>query len=178
MTTEREMLDALHRRYSARSQANTIRYAVAEFVRNAAGFDATRTADFIAMDLWPRYGKGLELHGHEVKVSRSDWLTELKDPTKAEAFKPWMDRWWLVAAEDGIAKTTELPEGWGLLVLIGGRLRVARQAPRLDCQPMPKTMMAAFLRSVAATADRLAREEVAKFADTLSRQVEAMEATG
>ncbi|MFI5426079.1 hypothetical protein [Aeromicrobium sp. UC242_57] len=27
-------------------------------------------------------------HGHEVKVSRSDWLTELRDPTKAETFPP------------------------------------------------------------------------------------------
>jgi len=32
------------------------------------------------MDLWP--SGGLEIHGHEVKVSRSDWLRELKEPEK------------------------------------------------------------------------------------------------
>jgi hypothetical protein len=50
--TERAMLDLLHRRYSF-DGGNGARYACAEHVRNGAGFDATRTADFVAMDPWP-----------------------------------------------------------------------------------------------------------------------------
>lgn len=142
--TEREMLDLLASRY--RTQAgNGQRYVFSRHVRSHAGFDARRTADFIAMDLWP--SKDLALHGHEVKVSRSDWLHELKDPTKAEEFRRYMDRWWLVVPDQRIVRD-DLPDGWGLMVARGTSLRVARPAPRLRPEPMPKTMMAAFLRAV------------------------------
>lgn len=154
MTTERDMLDALHQRYSVTSQSNTIRYSVAEFVRNRAGFEATNTADFIAMDLWPRYGMGLELHGHEVKVSRRDWLVELRQPWKSAAFRPYMNRWWLVVPDASIVKPGELPEGWGLMSLRGGRLQAVTAAPAVEAEPMPKTMMAALLRSTQVTAMR------------------------
>jgi hypothetical protein len=150
--TERQVLDALGQRYAIR-YGNGERYAYAEHVRSHAGFDARRTADAIAMDLWP--SKGLGLFGHEVKVSRSDWLRELKDPTKADEFKRYMDRWWLVAPE-GVASRAEMPAGWGLMVLVAGTpyLRVVKPAPKLRPPAMPKTMMAAFLRAVAKTTRR------------------------
>ena len=68
--TERDMLDALHARYAKASQGIGIRYAVAEHVQSGAGFDARRVCDFMAQDLWTT--GDLALHGHEVKVSRSD----------------------------------------------------------------------------------------------------------
>jgi len=151
--TERMMLDLLRRRYGTRA-GNGVRYAYAEHVRSAAGFDARRTADFMAMDLWP--SNGLTLHGHEVKVSRSDWLHELKDPTKADEFKRYMDRWWLVVPDSRIVKD-DLPDGWGLMVSNedrGETLRVVRPAPKLRPEPVPKSMMAALLRAVAATTRR------------------------
>ena len=96
--TERDMLNALHARYSQRSQGDLARYVCAEHVRafaGVAGYGVTpdgdwhsrtmRTADFIAQDTWE--AQGLLLHGHEVKVSRADWLTELADPSKADAIK-------------------------------------------------------------------------------------------
>jgi len=86
--TEAAVTDALHLRYS-QVHGNGRRYAVAAGVRSHAGFDARRTADYVAMDLWP--SKGLALHGHEIKVSRSDWLRELKEPEKAAEFIPWMN---------------------------------------------------------------------------------------
>lgn len=151
--TERQVLDLLCLKYT-RQSGNGDRYAIAEHVRSAAGFDAKRTADFVSMDLWP--SAGLALHGHEVKVSRSDWLTELKDPDKAEAFRPFMDYWWLVVSDAGIVKDGELPAGWGLLAPTsgGGILRTIRQAKRTYPADMPKSMMAAFVRSVAKTAHR------------------------
>ena len=111
--TERDMIRALVSRYN-KDAGNGPRYVVASHVRSHAGFDARRTCDFVAMDLWP--SKGLELHGHEVKVSRSDWLRELKDPSKAGEFMRHCDRWWLVCPR-GVAQPDELPEGWGMLVL-------------------------------------------------------------
>ena len=163
-TTERDVLNLLAQRYSVVSQGVSVRYAYAEHVRSHAGFDARRTADFIAMDLWPM--KGLHLHGHEVKVSRSDWLTELRDPSKAEEFKRYMDRWWLVVSDRSIVKPGELPDGWGLMapdkhadnarpgVRTHGNLRVIRPAPILTPEPMPRTMFAALLRAVSKTAHR------------------------
>lgn len=170
--TERDMLDALHYRYSQVNPGNGPRYACAEHVKNQAGFNARRCADFIAVDCWPT--GGIELHGHEVKVSRSDWLHELKQPEKADAFKRYMDRWWLVVSDAKIVKPGELPQGWGLLVpgkfTTSGhwphyheprevvRLRAATMAQRLDPEPLPKEMLATLMRSTARTAKRRSHE--------------------
>lgn len=148
--TERDMLNLLHDRYS-QIVGNGPRFAKAEHVRSDAGFDALRTADFIAMDMWP--SKGLAIHGHEVKVSRSDWLAELRDPSKAEAFRPFMDYWWLVVPDASIVRG-DLPTGWGLMVLSGGRLRVAKRAPKNAAEPLPKGLLACLLRGVQKTATR------------------------
>jgi hypothetical protein len=157
--TERDMLDLLHERYS-KNPGNGPRYVFAEHVRNQGGFGwdvPLRTADGLAIDLWPSGGHAI--HGFEVKVSRADWLTELRDPEKAEAFKPYCDHWWLVVPDTGIVRD-DLPEGWGLLAVArGGVLRVRKRAPKLDRQPMPTGMTAAWLRAVAKTACRNAPNE-------------------
>lgn len=160
-TTERDMLDLLNLRYGLEyrnGSSVTVRWSRAEHVRNRAGFDAGRIADYVAMDLWPGipHGSKLALHGHEVKVSRSDWLAELKDPGKAEAFAPFMDYWWLVVSDPTIVRDGELPAGWGLMVKAGGRLRVKVSAPLIPALPMPKTLLASLLRATAKTATRLA----------------------
>ena len=171
--TERDMLDYLHQRYSQVNPGNGPRYACAEHVKNAAGFYAQRCADFIAIDCWPGGdSSGIELHGHEVKVSRSDWLHELKDPSKADAFKRYMDRWWLVVPDAKIVKPDELPDGWGLLTLskftvpgwgkhptrTGFKLRAKTQAQRLTPEPLPREMLATLMRSTAKTAKRRAHK--------------------
>jgi hypothetical protein len=147
--TEGDMIAALHARYG-QVVGNGRRWAVAGGVRSHAGFDARRTADFIAMDTWP--SKGLEIHGHEVKVSRSDWLRELKEPEKAAEFIPYVNRWWLVVPDPVIVGLGELPDGWGLLAMRGGRLAVIEKAARRDALPLPPTRLAALLRAVEGTA--------------------------
>jgi hypothetical protein len=165
--TERSMIALLHERYQAAS-GNGPRYAGMAHVRSDAGFDAQRTADYIAIDLWP--SKGLTLHGHEVKISRSDWLNELKDPEKSEAFMRHVDYWWLVIADAAMVKPGELPDGWGMMTVGGdGKLRVVKQAPRLNkvelppernawgglkpaVAPVHRGLVAAMLRSSARTA--------------------------
>jgi hypothetical protein len=156
--TERMMLDLIHDRYSKVAPGNGPRYVVAEHVRNQCGFGGywgtgpTRTADALVVDLWP--SSGLKIHGFEVKVSRSDWLTELKDPDKAEAFKPYCDHWWLVVPDAAIVRD-DLPDGWGLLAVgKGGRLRMCKRAPSLARKPMPFDMTAAWLRATSKTARR------------------------
>jgi hypothetical protein len=168
--TERRMLDHLHNRYGQVNAGNGPRYASAEHVKSHAGFDSRRCADFIAVDCWP--GSGLALHGHEVKVSRSDWLHELKQPEKAEEFKRYMDFWWLVVPDASIVKPGELPDGWGLLTLVksdwpgrglpdlgGQKLRVKRRAPRLTPQPLSRDLLATLMRSTARTAKRRSHDK-------------------
>jgi hypothetical protein len=154
--TEHDVIQALHARYGE-VHGNGRRYAVAGGVRSGTGFNARRTADFIAMDLWP--SKGLALHGHEVKVSRSDWLRELAEPEKAAEFIPYLNHWWLVVSDPAIVRDGELPGGWGLMEVQGGRLAVKHAAPRRDAEPLPPARLAALLRAVAQTSgNREARE--------------------
>jgi len=157
-TTERDMLNALVKRYSAVSMNESMRYAYAEQVPSGTSW-VKRRLDFMAMDMWPSHG--LNLHGFEVKCSRSDWLVELRDPSKADEFKRYMDRWWLVVSDRAFVKQGELPTDWGLLVLDNrGTLRSVKAAPFLTALPMPKAMLAGLLRATARTAQREAARAV------------------
>jgi hypothetical protein len=147
--TERDLLAALHHRYSY-VLGNGRRYVVAEQVRSHASFDARRTADFIALDTWK--SSNFALHGHEVKVSRSDWLRELKEPEKAAEFIPYLNYWWVVVPAPAIVKTAELPDWWGLMTLAGGQLRALKRARRQEAAPLTMTRMVALMRAVQRTA--------------------------
>lgn len=88
-----------------------------------------RRVDALSIGFWRSTGQRID--GHEIKVSRSDWLRELKDPGKAG---PWFDRchrWWLVVPSVAVARPEELPDGWGLMVpgSKGRRFRVVVPAP-------------------------------------------------
>ena len=159
--TERTMLDRLNVRYG-KYNGNGIRYTRAEHVKAASGFNARRICDYMAMDLWTGYGanSGPKLHGHEVKVSRSDWLTELRDPEKAEAFRRYCDFWWLVVSDKDIVKPGELPEDWGLMVAHGRSVRILTPATlNVDVEPMPRHLQATLTRAVTKTTLRLARRQ-------------------
>lgn len=147
--TEGVILDALRRRYGQRS-GNGPAWAFIPHVRNAAGFGdwrtkgGLRTCDALALGLWP--SKGLELHGHEIKCTRTDWLRELKDPDKADAFMRYCDRWWLVAPPK-VARIDELPEGWGLLTFHGDRIVRRVEAPLRQPELLPRTLIVAMTRA-------------------------------
>ncbi len=122
-------------------------WAFMQHVRNGTGWQrTTRTADAIAMGLWP--SRGLHLHGFEVKVSRSDWLVELRNPAKADEIAGLCDFWWLVAADASIVQMGELPATWGLLVPTenGKALRVATAATQMEPKPIDRVFLAAVLR--------------------------------
>lgn len=67
-----------------------------------------------------------------IKVSRSDFLSELKKPQKAEVISRYCDRWWIVAADRKVAQVDELPKTWGLLVAQKNGLRQLKPAPQLE----------------------------------------------
>lgn len=178
--TEGEIMKALASRYAAPA------WAFLPQVRNGTGFlRVTRTADALALGLWP--SRGMELHGFEVKASRSDWIRELKEPAKADEIFRFCDRWWVVVGDDKIVQSGELPPTWGLLAPRGSGLTAKTEAPKLDAQPLSKAFVAAICRRLAevyvplddvneridkareserdaqATAIRIAKEEMATY---------------
>lgn len=155
--TEAEMLAMLRDRYTEKA-GNGDAWAFVTHVRDAAGFDAKRTIDGLAMSLWP--SRGLLVHGFEVKCDRGDWLREMKNPAKAESFARLVDRFWLVVADEAIVKDGELPEPWGLLVVRGGRLvqKVEARPLHPDARELPPGLDRSFIASLlrAATKSRTA----------------------
>ena len=144
--TEAEVVELLRQRY-CQDAGNGPAAVLFPQVRNAAGFDATRTADALVMQLWP--SRGLHLEGFEVKCSRSDVLKELRQPEKAEAIARYCEKWWLVLADSSHIKDGELPDEWGLMVRTakGDKLHTVKAAPlRRVPAELPKTFLAALLR--------------------------------
>ncbi|HEX9088231.1 MAG TPA: hypothetical protein VF867_11950 [Arthrobacter sp.] len=158
MSTERAMLNLLLDRYTdLRRGTISDRWVRAEHVKSGTGYsDNQRIVDFVAADKHGGYaGEKLALHGHEVKVSRADWLTELRDPNKAEAIRRYMHHWWLVVPDAAIVKPGELPEGWGLMVPgANGKLRAKVAAPRLAPEAPPLAFIISLMSSAARTAHR------------------------
>jgi hypothetical protein len=148
--TEAEMVMLLRRRYGRVYTGNggNPKYVHAAQVRDRL-FDG-RSCDFLAMDCSDM--RGNELHGHEVKVTRSDWRRELAQPWKCEAFLPYVDYWWLVVSERAIVADGELPDNWGLMAPArnGRGLQVHVPARRLACNPLPRPILASFIRRAAA----------------------------
>jgi hypothetical protein len=119
-------------------------YVVLEEVSDDAGFNRSRSADMIVQGLWP--SRGLLLEGIEIKVSRADWIKELRSPEKAETFVRWCDKWWIATGDPAIIQAGELPDTWGHLSVVNGRLKVITPAPKLEPQPLERGFLAAMMK--------------------------------
>lgn len=113
-------------------------------VGDATGAQHRRWADAVAMNMYP--SRGTEIHGFEVKVSRSDWTKELKTPEKSAPVQQYCDRWWIVTPA-GIVKEGELPPTWGHFeVSPGGKIMQKVAAPKLEAIPVSRAFVASMLR--------------------------------
>lgn len=148
-------------------------------VRNSTGHDANRSIDAVTMSLWPSLG--LELSGMEIKVSRSDWLRELKEPAKASATFEYFDRWYLVAPRH-VAKMDEIPGPWGWMAPEDDKLVTLKKAPlNADVKPVDRKFLAAMLRCqtkgddglIQAAVSRAAEVERKRLTDQHKQNVEA-----
>jgi hypothetical protein len=128
-------------------------------VGDATGVQRNRWADAVAMNLYP--SRGLEVHGFEIKVSRSDWLRELKNPAKSAPVQRFCDRWWVVAP-DGVIFDGELPPTWGRYeAQASGKLRQVAAAPKLEPDEISRAFVAAMLRRASALDEDLVKAAVA-----------------
>jgi hypothetical protein len=134
-------------------------WALLEQVANGTGARAKRWADAVAINLWP--SRGCEVHGFEVKVSRGDWLAEMKNPAKAEEVASYCDRWWLTIGDGDIVRSGELPSAWGLLAPDGrGGLAVVKEPAKIEPAPLSRGFVASVLRRATRqlTTDAMLRE--------------------
>lgn len=146
------------------------KHAVLFEVRDATGFSASRSIDAVTMSLWPSLG--LELCGMEIKVSRSDWQRELREPAKASTTFEYFDRWYLVAPRH-VAQMDEIPGPWGWLAPEGDKLVTLKKAPlSADPKPIDRKFLASILRCGAKTDDALIEAAVAKAANETSKRMQ------
>jgi hypothetical protein len=139
-----ELTEMLLSHYHTNEDATTNKYIAATQVRSNGTY-AEATADAVVIGNWP--SSGYEIAGFEVKVSRSDWLNELKDPNKAEHIKKYCHRWWLVIADMDMVKPGELPDGWGMKAVTNGYLKTIFEAPLLTPEPPDVGFITALMRA-------------------------------
>lgn len=139
----------LHKRYTAPE------WALMEEVAPATG-GGTRYADAVAINLWN--SRGHAVHGFEIKVSRSDWLRELKQPEKAEDIFRFCDYWWILAPK-GIVKDGELPKSWGLLELRETGIVQIVKAPKLEPLPVTREFFSSLIRRAHEQIDAIAEQK-------------------
>ena len=147
-------------------------------VSNDTGAKASRFIDALAVGIWPSTGH--EIIGIEIKVSRSDWQRELKEPAKAQSLMKYCTRWFL-ACPDGMVKPEELPATWGMLTYKEGAMRSRVAGKLLDPEPITPGFMMAVLRNADAIDMRLVnklveeknRARYAEFEKQLEKQVES-----
>ena len=135
--------------------ANTDAHAWLTEVNNSTGYRGGRQfADAVVCSCWP--SRGLWLAGIEVKVARSDWLRELRDPRKSAEIQQYCRYWW-VAAPEGVVLPSEVPDAWGWLEVYPQKKRdrhkVRKQAPKLDEKTPGMDFLASVLRSYSKALD-------------------------
>lgn len=117
-------------------------------VRSSTGSNACRTADAMAMSLWP--SRGLHILGFEVKMSRNDWLNEIKDPSKAEEIAKFCHEWYIVINDPDFIKEGELPTNWGLIIPSGSGMKTVKKAVYNQHAVLPDyNMLAGIFRNIA-----------------------------
>lgn len=104
------------------------------FAAEVGSPNGKRRADALWLPLTTAGGR--ELTGHELKVTRSDVLAELADPTKSDPWARYCGRWWLVVSEPELVEGLDIPEAWGIMAPPSGRrtrsMTILREAPKLE----------------------------------------------
>ena len=190
--TQWEVFGRLQRKYGE-TAGNGSAYVVLPEVRNASGFGPTRTRDAdgnlseprtlrtidgYIMSLWQ--SRGHDLIAVEIKSSRSDWLKELREGAKAEAFAVLADRFYIACGAKGIVHEGELPPTWGLMEPHGAGMRIVKEAPllrqRSDHDELPPEFDRSFLAALLRAATRQAEVTPAEIREAVRAERESVQA--
>ena len=160
----RLLLDRLRARYLKDGQG--VEWTFVTEVSSAQG----SRCDALALGMWPSHGHAI--HGFELKVTRADWLRELRAMSKADPFTAVVDYWWLVVSDPRIV-VGDLPIGWGLMVPHGKGLKIATQAVRREPRPMDRAMYASLTRAVGREYEQFYRERYEEREEAAARARQA-----
>lgn len=133
-------------------------------VSESTGAYSGRRADAVVMNIWP--SKKYQMHVFEVKVSRSDFKSEMQNMGKSDAIGKYADFFWL-ACPVGLVQASEVPEAWGLMELTKSGLRIKKQAP---ARAEPVEFDRGFVASILRSGEDLTESDIAK---QVSERVEA-----
>jgi hypothetical protein len=162
-----DIVAGLNKRYAAPE------WAIFFNVANGTGVRTYRYADAIAMCLFP--SRGLEIHGFEVKVSKSDWKREAADPQKAETIAAYCDRWWVVTPPK-LLENELIPPNWGWMTYDGRAFYTQQKAEKTEAKALDRTFLAALLRraheSNAALVAGQVEEKASSVEDTIKERVD------
>lgn len=162
--TSKDIITALSRHYIGADGLGEEHVLITE-ARRGAGFTGnSNRCDLLAIGTWE--SRGLQIVGHEIKISRADWTKELKHPEKADWIWRHCHQWHLVVASphSKIVHPGELPATWGLLEIDpAGRVKTIQPAP-INREPIrvPWTMVVGWLAQL----DRGVKRDIAKLLAT------------
>lgn len=160
--TAGELLWRLRRHYIEPSRRLPGGIFVPEVGMNG-GYGAGRRCDAVYIGFTTTSGR--QLIGHEIKVSRSDWVAELgRKNGKADAWADQCHQWWLVVSDPGIVRDGELPDGWGLMSSGRSVTRMTvhqAAAAKADHQPSWDAVRSVFARYDTLRAEAMDAEKVA-----------------
>lgn len=127
--------------------ADSRAWAFFEEVRLTTGYTSSgseQRLDAWAISLWSSKGS-LGKFTYEIKVSRADWLKELRSPNKRRIGLMLSSRFYF-AAPVGVIKPNEVPPECGLIELHADKATKTIVAPHRDCLPPPWCFLASIAR--------------------------------
>lgn len=117
----KQLEEALHAHFIRPEDRTSQAGTGAIYLTEVTAPGSSRRADAVHIGLWQNRGAG-RIDVCELKTSRADFLRELDQPAKAEAWWPYCTAFWLVVPHVAIAGPNDIPPGWGLMTP-GGRGR-------------------------------------------------------
>lgn len=102
-----------------------------------------RYLDFYAINLW--HSKRYLKIAYEIKVSRSDFNHELDNPLKRRFAETVADECYF-AMPINMVSPDEIPQGWGLIEMNKGGLRVKKRATQRAIENLPMSFIASLAR--------------------------------
>jgi hypothetical protein len=103
-----------------------------------------RFIDAIVASVFP--SRGLWLAGVEIKVTKTDWRSELRDPDKSACIMRFC-RYWYMACPVGIIPIGEVPEAWGLVEVRADGATIVKKAERLESETPDMGFVCSVLRA-------------------------------
>lgn len=111
-------------------------------LREGTGYTRRRTIDAFAVHVWPSKFRALAM---EIKVTRSDFLRDIRDPSKRQPFVENSTGFYYVVPQ-GLIEPDEVPEGCGLMYAQRGRVIRKKIAQERELERFEPLFVASLVR--------------------------------